>query len=218
MHIQCQTLALLITKSEWGFIMKKLLSLIFVIILVSTMLVGCAEKAASPTEAIATETATEPTQAQTDAPTEKPTQLPTQAPTKAKQKPTQASVEKAVDRRAGMYISDVEYSSMDVANYIQLNEDRTVVMQINLFEAMLQVTGTYSGNENEIITFSEMVDSRGNTVICEGAEFHEYVDGLMLVYGVEDRFVLQGWNTPPAFMDGGFFRSPDSPDFDKIHS
>lgn len=56
--------------------MKKLLSLIVIVILVSTMLVGCAGKEASPTEAIATETATEPTQAQTDAPTEKPTQAP----------------------------------------------------------------------------------------------------------------------------------------------
>lgn len=202
--------------------MKKFISLILVLLLVSMVFVGCTEKGVSPAESVPTEAVIEPTKAPTEAPTEKPTQPPTQpltqAPTKAPQKPTQAPQVESVDRRAGMYISDVEYSSMEVANYIQLNEDRTVVMQLNLFEAMLQLTGTYSGNENEIITFSEMVDSSGKTVIHAGAEFHEYVDGLMIIYGVEDRFELQGWNTPPAYMDGGFFRSPDRPDFDQIHS
>ncbi len=60
--------------------MKKLLSLILVVIYISVLLIGCAGKDNSQTESIATETATEPTQAPTDASTEKPTLKPTQAP------------------------------------------------------------------------------------------------------------------------------------------
>ncbi len=110
----------------------------------------------------------------------------------------------------GLYISDVEYMTMADANYIQLNEDKTVVMQINLLEGIIQVTGTYSEVKG-IITFSEMVDTAGNIVIREGAEFHKYVEGLMIIYGVADRFALKGWYAPPAYRDGGFFRSPDLP-------
>lgn len=118
--------------------------------------------------------------------------------------------EKAALSNEGLYISDVEYITMDDANYIQLNKDGTVTMQINLLEAIIQVTGTYSGDDEGIIVFSEMVDSVGDIVFSEGAELHNYVDGLKIIYGVEDRFDYKWWRTPPAYLDGQFFRSPDT--------
>lgn len=198
--------------------MKKFVSLIIAVLLVITLVfTGCTENKEPDKNPTQTQALTESTQDVTKA-TEKETPAPTQKPTPAPtQTPTQAVKEESSDISSQMYISDEAYYTMEFANYIQLNDDGTAVMQINLLEAMIQVTGTYTGDANGIITFSEMVDSFGNVAIQQGAELHKYVDGLMILYGVKDGFSLQGWNAPPAYQDGSFFRSPDSPDFERIH-
>lgn len=159
-----------------------------------------------------------PTEAKTEKPTQKPTtapKKPTPAPTKKPSQPPQTSFSYSDD---GLFIADYDYYTMADANYIQLNDDGTAVMQINLMEAMLQVTGTYQGDTSSIVTFGDMVGPQGNLVVKSGVQLHNYTDGLMVIYGMGEKFELQGWNTPIAYLDGCFFRSPKRPDFSQIHN
>ncbi len=200
--------------------MKRLFVLLALLLAVFVF-AGCSQSESTPekpteNQSVVQETQqqTEETEALTQAPTEKttqaPTQAPTQKPTKAPtKKPTQAPQKDNVGSLAGLYVSDEAYYTMADANYVQLNENGTAVMQINLLEAVAYASGTYSVSGDGIVTLGEMVGPAGNVIVRSGSQLHKYADGIMLVYGVQDRFAVQGWNAPPAFRDGSFFRSLD---------
>ncbi|MBE6824426.1 MAG: hypothetical protein E7513_03665 [Ruminococcaceae bacterium] len=105
--------------------MKKLISLILVVIFISTVFVGCGEKEATPTESIATESVTEATEVSTDAPTEKPTQAPTVAPT---EKPTQAPKKEETwkllyKERINAYISEANNKNEVEFSLVLIDDD-----------------------------------------------------------------------------------------------
>ena len=87
--------------------MKKVLSFISAILLISVVFVGCSLKSVEPTEPAQTESVTEATEAPTQTPTEKDTQAPTEKPT---EKPTEVKKDESWKK---LYINQLNSLSMD---------------------------------------------------------------------------------------------------------